>query len=30
MQLLDVILHVDKSLGILIEQYGTMIYMVLF
>jgi membrane-associated protein len=30
LQLLDVLLHVDKSLGILIEQYGTMIYVVLF
>ena len=30
LQLLDVLLHVDKSLGVLIEQYGTMIYMVLF
>lgn len=30
MQLLDMILHVDKSLGILISNYGTMIYAVLF
>ncbi len=30
MQFLDVILHVDKSLGILIQQYGPLIYMVLF
>jgi membrane-associated protein len=30
MQFLDIILHVDKSLGILIAQYGTMIYAVLF
>ncbi len=30
MQFLDIILHVDKSLGILISQYGTMIYAVLF
>src|SRR5450830_16883 len=30
LQLLAVLLHVDKSLGILIEQYGTMIYVVLF
>lgn len=30
MQLLHVLLHVDKSLGMLIEQYGTLIYMVLF
>lgn len=30
MQLLHVLLHVDQSLGMLIEQYGTLIYMVLF
>eukprot|EP01037_Dinobryon_pediforme_P025880 gene25880-28198_t len=30
LQLLAVLLHVDKSLGILIQQYGTMIYVVLF
>ena len=30
LQLLTVLLHVDKSLGILIEQYGTMIYVLLF
>ena len=30
MQFLDVILHVDKSLGFLIQQYGTLIYVVLF
>lgn len=30
LQLLDVLLHIDKSLGLLIEQYGTMIYVVLF
>lgn len=30
MQFLDIILHVDKSLGVLISQYGTMIYAVLF
>lgn len=30
MQLLDMILHVDKSLGILISNYGAMIYAVLF
>ena len=30
MQLLDMILHVDKSLGIWIAQYGTMVYAVLF
>lgn len=29
-QFLDLILHVDKFLGVLIQQYGTMIYMVLF
>ncbi|KIF81281.1 VTT domain-containing protein [Noviherbaspirillum autotrophicum] len=30
MQFLDMILHVDKYLGTVIEQYGTMVYMVLF
>jgi len=30
MQFLDMILHVDKSLGSLIQEYGTLIYMVLF
>jgi len=30
MQFLDMILHVDKSLGILIENYGTLVYVVLF
>ncbi len=30
LQLLNVLLHVDKSLGFLIQQYGTLIYMVLF
>ena len=30
MQFVDMILHVDKSLGILIDQYGTLIYAVLF
>ena len=30
MQFIDVILHVDKSLGFLIQEYGTLIYMVLF
>jgi len=30
LQLLEVLLHVDKSLGILIEQYGTMVYALLF
>lgn len=30
MQFFDMILHVDKYLGIFIEQYGAMIYLVLF
>ncbi|PUA20336.1 VTT domain-containing protein [Glaciimonas sp. PCH181] len=30
MQFLDVILHVDKTLGFLIKEYGTLIYLVLF
>jgi len=30
MQFLDMILHVDKSLGLLIENYGTLVYVVLF
>lgn len=30
MQLLDMVLHVDKMLGVLIDQYGTLIYFVLF
>lgn len=30
MQLLDVILHVDKALGSIISQYGTWVYVVLF
>lgn len=30
MQLLDMILHVDKMLGIVIAQYGTLVYAVLF
>ncbi len=30
MQLLDVILHIDKMLGVLIDQYGPLIYFVLF
>lgn len=30
MQFIDVILHVDKSLGFLIQEYGTLIYAVLF
>ena len=29
-QFLDMIVHVDKTLGILIEQYGTLVYAVLF
>lgn len=29
MQLLDMILHIDKSLGIIIAEYGTMVYVVL-
>jgi membrane-associated protein len=29
-QLLDLLLHVDKFLGVLIQQYGAMIYLVLF
>ncbi|MFZ6649757.1 VTT domain-containing protein [Undibacterium sp. TJN25] len=29
-QLLDMVLHVDKMLGLLIAQYGTLIYFVLF
>lgn len=29
MQFIDMILHVDKSLGIVIAQYGTMVYVVL-
>lgn len=29
MQFIDMILHVDKSLGMIIDQYGTMAYMVL-
>ncbi|MEO6920840.1 MAG: VTT domain-containing protein [Collimonas sp.] len=30
MQFVDIILHVDKSLGFLIREYGTLVYMVLF
>jgi membrane-associated protein len=30
MQLFDMILHVDKTLGLLIQNYGTLIYVVLF
>lgn len=30
MQFIDVVLHVDQSLGFLIKEYGTLIYMVLF
>lgn len=30
MQFFDMILHVDKSLGLFIEQYGTLIYVILF
>ncbi|GAB2850798.1 VTT domain-containing protein [Pseudoduganella ginsengisoli] len=30
MQLLDMLVHVDKSLDMLISQYGTLIYLVLF
>jgi membrane-associated protein len=30
MQFLDLILHVDRSLGTVIEQYGTLVYIVLF
>ncbi len=30
MQLFDMILHVDKTLGTLLAQYGTYVYMVLF
>lgn len=30
MQFLDMFLHVDKYLGTVIEQYGTMVYVVLF
>ena len=30
MQLFDMILHVDKTLGTLLENYGTLVYVVLF
>jgi membrane-associated protein len=30
MQFFDMILHVDKSLGLVIQQYGTLVYAVLF
>lgn len=30
MQFFDMVLHVDKSLGIFIDQYGTLIYVILF
>lgn len=30
MQFLDMILHVDKTLGLLIQNYGTLVYVVLF
>lgn len=30
MQFLDMILHVDKTLGLLITNYGTLVYVVLF
>ena len=30
MQFFDMILHVDKTLGIFIDQYGTLIYVILF
>ena len=30
MQFFDMILHVDKTLGLLIENYGTLVYVVLF
>lgn len=30
MQLVGMILHVDKTLGLFIEQYGTLIYVILF
>ena len=30
MQFFDMVLHVDKYLGTVIEQYGTMAYVVLF
>ena len=30
MQLFNMVLHVDKTLGIFIDQYGTLIYVILF
>ena len=30
MQMFDMLLHVDKSLGVLIQNYGTLVYVVLF
>ncbi|MET3108676.1 membrane-associated protein [Oxalobacteraceae bacterium GrIS 2.11] len=30
MQLFDMIIHVDKTLGLFIDQYGTLIYVILF
>lgn len=30
MQLVDIVLHVDKSLGLLIQQYGAWVYVLLF
>ena len=30
MQFFDMILHVDKTLGLFIDQYGTAIYVILF
>ncbi len=30
MQLLDIVLHVDKTLGVIISQYGTWVYFILF
>jgi membrane-associated protein len=30
MQFLDMMLHIDKSLGVIIDQYGTLVYVVLF
>ncbi len=30
MQFLDMIIHVDKTLGLVISQYGTLVYVVLF
>jgi membrane-associated protein len=30
MQSLDMMLHIDKSLGVIIDQYGMLVYIVLF